>query len=117
MSWQAMCASGRGGSYSLDSFDFNAQPSLNKALVLELARWEWIEKRRNRIAPGSPGISKIYIGLAQRLIAFRLNSLIGFAWNGQIKIHPTQAGLKQGVKSNVWIRRKRGKRSLVERTH
>src|SRR3954454_11770584 len=35
---------------SLDTFDFNAQPSLNKALVLELARYEWIEKRQNCIA-------------------------------------------------------------------
>ena len=31
---------------SLDTFDFTAQPSLNKALVLELARCEWIEKRQ-----------------------------------------------------------------------
>jgi IstB-like ATP binding protein len=30
---------------SLDTFDFAAQPSLNKPLVLELARCEWIEKR------------------------------------------------------------------------
>ncbi len=30
---------------SFDTFDFAAQPSLNKALVLELARGEWIEQR------------------------------------------------------------------------
>ena len=30
---------------SFDTFDFAAQPSLNKALVLELMRCEWIEKR------------------------------------------------------------------------
>ena len=32
---------------SFDTFDFAAQPSLNKALVLELTRCEWIEKRQN----------------------------------------------------------------------
>jgi DNA replication protein DnaC len=32
---------------SLDTFDFTAQPSLHKPLVLELARCEWIEKRHN----------------------------------------------------------------------
>jgi hypothetical protein len=37
---------------SLDTFDFAAQPSLNKSLVLELARCEWIEKRQNCIALG-----------------------------------------------------------------
>ena len=35
---------------SLDSFDFTAVPSLNKALVLELARCEYIERRENVIA-------------------------------------------------------------------
>ena len=35
---------------SLDSFDFLAIPSLNKALVLELARGEYIERRENVIS-------------------------------------------------------------------
>src|SRR4029077_4625005 len=37
---------------SLDSFDFLALPSLNKALVLELARSEYIAHRENVIAVG-----------------------------------------------------------------
>jgi DNA replication protein DnaC len=37
---------------SLDSFDFAAIPSLNKVLVLELARCEYIERRENVIALG-----------------------------------------------------------------
>jgi hypothetical protein len=35
---------------SFDTFDFAAQPSLSKALVLELIRCEWIDKRENCIA-------------------------------------------------------------------
>jgi DNA replication protein DnaC len=35
---------------SLDSFDFAALPSLNKALFLELARSEYVERRENIIA-------------------------------------------------------------------
>jgi DNA replication protein DnaC len=42
---------------SLDTFDFNAQPSFDKALVLELARCEWIEKCQNCIALGPSGSS------------------------------------------------------------
>ena len=38
---------------SLDSFDFKVIPSLNKALVLELARCEYIERRENLIALGN----------------------------------------------------------------
>ena len=38
---------------SLDSFDFKVIPSLNKTLVLELARCEYIERRENLIALGN----------------------------------------------------------------
>jgi DNA replication protein DnaC len=38
---------------SLDSFDFTAIPSLNKTLVLELARCEYIARRENVIAVGN----------------------------------------------------------------
>jgi DNA replication protein DnaC len=48
---------------SLDTFDFAAQPSLNKPLVLELARCEWIEKRQNCIALGKTHIA-LALGLA-----------------------------------------------------
>jgi DNA replication protein DnaC len=37
---------------SLDTFDFAAIPKLNKMLVLDLARCEWIERRENTIALG-----------------------------------------------------------------
>jgi DNA replication protein DnaC len=38
---------------SLDSFDFAPLPSLNKALVMELARSEYVERRENIIALGN----------------------------------------------------------------
>ena len=37
---------------SLDSFDFKAIPSLNKALTMELARCEFVDRRENVIALG-----------------------------------------------------------------
>ena len=40
---------------SLDSFDFKAIVSLNKMLVLDLARCEYIERRENAIALGNSG--------------------------------------------------------------
>src|SRR4029077_2805241 len=43
---------------SLDSFDFLALPSLNKALVLELARSEYVARRENVIALGNSGTGK-----------------------------------------------------------
>src|ERR1700692_3055617 len=49
---------------SLDSFDFLALPSLNKALVLELARSEFIERKENGLALGNSGTVKTQIALA-----------------------------------------------------
>ena len=48
---------------SLDSFDFAAFPDLNKALVMELARSEYVERRENIIAVGNSGTGKSHIGL------------------------------------------------------
>jgi len=39
---------------SLDDFDFLAAPSLNKKMVLDLVRYEWIDKRENAIFLGNP---------------------------------------------------------------
>ena len=53
---------------SLDSFEFKAIPSVNKAQVLKLARCEWIERRENVIALGPSGTGKTHaapgLGLA-----------------------------------------------------
>lgn len=38
---------------SLDDFDFTAQPSVNKPLVLELVKGEYLEKRENLILVGA----------------------------------------------------------------
>jgi DNA replication protein DnaC len=54
---------------SLDSFDFLAIPSLNKALVLELARCEFIERKENVLALGNSGTGKTHIALALGLAA------------------------------------------------
>ncbi|MEE9587781.1 MAG: ATP-binding protein, partial [Hyphomicrobiaceae bacterium] len=54
---------------SLDSFDFKAIPSLNKALVMELARSEFIERRENIIALGPSGTGKTHVALGLGLAA------------------------------------------------
>ncbi|MER2511761.1 MAG: IS21-like element helper ATPase IstB [Nitrosomonas ureae] len=54
---------------SLDTFDFAAIPGLNKSLVLELMRCEWIDTRENIIALGPSGVGKTHIALALGLAA------------------------------------------------
>jgi DNA replication protein DnaC len=63
---------------SLDSFDFMAIPPLNKMLVLELARGEYILRRENIIALGPSGTGKSHIALALGLAACQRGMAVGF---------------------------------------
>ena len=54
---------------SLDSFVFTAIPSLNKMLVLELGRCEYILRRENIIALGNSGTGKSHVALGLGLAA------------------------------------------------
>jgi DNA replication protein DnaC len=63
---------------SLDSFDFLALPSLNKALVLELARSEYVLRRENVIAVGNSGTGKTHIALGLALAACQKGLSVGF---------------------------------------
>jgi DNA replication protein DnaC len=63
---------------SLDSFDFAAIPSLNKLLVLELARCEYVERRENVIALGNSGTGKTHVALGLSLAACQKGLAVGF---------------------------------------
>ena len=63
---------------SLDSFDFKAIASLNKMLVLELARCEYVERRENIIALGNSGTGKTHIALGLGLAAGKKGLSVGF---------------------------------------
>ena len=63
---------------SLDSYDFTALPSLNKALVLELARCEYLARRENVIALGNAGTGKSHLALGLGLAACQKGLAVGF---------------------------------------
>lgn len=63
---------------SLDSFDFTAIPTLNKVLVLELARCEYITQRENIIALGNSGTGKTHVALGLGLAACQKGLSVGF---------------------------------------
>jgi DNA replication protein DnaC len=49
---------------TLESFDFTARPSVNKLLIAELARCEFIDKRENVLLVGNPGTGKSHLATA-----------------------------------------------------
>jgi DNA replication protein DnaC len=69
---------------SLDSFDFTAIPSLNKTLVLELARSEYVGRRENVIALGNSGTGKTHIALGLGLAAYQKGLPVGFTTAGAL---------------------------------
>ena len=63
---------------SLDTFDFLAIPSLNKPLVMQLARCEYIERRENVIAIGNSGTGKTHVALGLGLAVCQRGMSVGF---------------------------------------
>ena len=63
---------------SLDSFDFKAIPTLNKLLVLELARCAFVARRENIIALGPSGTGKTHVATGLGLAACQKGTRVGF---------------------------------------
>ena len=63
---------------SLDAFDFPAIPSVNRHLVTQLARCEYIESRENVIAIGNSGTGKTHIALGLGLAGCQKGLTVGF---------------------------------------
>jgi DNA replication protein DnaC len=63
---------------SLDEFDFTAQPSLKRALVLELARCEFIDRRECVILSGGPGTGKTHVAIGLAAAACQRGKKVKF---------------------------------------
>jgi DNA replication protein DnaC len=63
---------------SLDGFDFTAQPSLNKVLVAELMRGEYIDRRESVILIGNPGTGKTHLAISLAAEACRRGKKVRF---------------------------------------
>ena len=72
---------------SLDTFDFLAIPSVNKTLVMELARCEYIERRENVIAVGNSGTGKTHMALGLGLAACQRGMSVGFTTTAAALVH------------------------------
>jgi len=49
---------------TIDTYEFSAQPSINEALVRELLRGEYLDKRENLLLIGNPGTGKTHLASA-----------------------------------------------------
>ena len=63
---------------TLDDFDFAAQPSVNKVLVAELMRGEFVDRRESVILVGNPGTGKTHLATALAAQACRRGKKVRF---------------------------------------
>jgi DNA replication protein DnaC len=63
---------------TLDGFEFSAIPSLNKSLVLELARGGYLDKKENIIFMGSYGTGKSHLSISLGICACRQGKRVRF---------------------------------------
>ncbi len=63
---------------SLDTFEFLSIPSVNKALVLELARCEFLQRHENVLLLGNSGTGKTHLALALGLAACQKGHRVRF---------------------------------------
>jgi DNA replication protein DnaC len=49
---------------TIDTYEFSAQPSINEALIRELLRGEYLDKRENVLLIGNPGTGKTHLASA-----------------------------------------------------
>ena len=54
---------------SLDTFDFDFQPSIDKEQIMELATMRFVENRENVVFLGTPGVGKTHLAVALGMIA------------------------------------------------
>jgi DNA replication protein DnaC len=62
----------------LADFDFSALPNLNKALILDMARGEYINNRSTLIFIGNPGLGKTHLAISLAMAACRQGHKVRF---------------------------------------
>ena len=75
----------------LDSFNFTVIPSLNKTLVMELARCEFIDRKENVIALGNSGTGKTHIATGLGVAACQKGIPVLFTTAAQLALELIEA--------------------------
>ncbi len=63
---------------TLDTFDFKSRPSVNKPLVLELAKGEYLDRRENLLFVGPSGTGKTHLATALGIAVCEVGKKVRF---------------------------------------
>jgi DNA replication protein DnaC len=82
---------------TLDDFDFTARPSVNKVMISELARCEFIDRRENILLVGNPGTGKSHLAIALAAAACAKGYRVRFARVTEIVTQLIEARDERGL--------------------
>ena len=88
---------------SLETFAFRAIPSLNKSLVLELARSAYLDRREHVLALGNSGTGKTHLALALGLAACQKGYRVRFTTAAALVNDLLEARDDKRLLRGVWI--------------
>ena len=69
---------------TLDRFDFKSRPSVNKPLVLELIKGDYLEQRENVLLVGPSGTGKTHLAIAMAEAACALGKKVAHPGNDHV---------------------------------
>jgi len=76
---------------TLDTFDFQAQPSINQALIRELMTGEYIDRHENVLLVGNSGTGKTHLSCALAFAACSQGRRVRFFMVSQLVTHLAEA--------------------------
>jgi DNA replication protein DnaC len=76
---------------TLDTFDFAAQPAVNRPLVVELLRGEYLDKRENILLVGNSGTGKTHLATALGIAACGQGKRVRFGRVTELITHLMEA--------------------------
>jgi DNA replication protein DnaC len=76
---------------SLETFDFAARPSVNKVMVSELARCQFIDRKENVLFVGNPGTGKSHLAIALAAAACAKGYRVRFSRVTELVTHLIEA--------------------------
>lgn len=69
---------------TLEDFDFNFQPSIDKRLINEISTCNFIKEKRNAVFIGNPGTGKTHLSIAIGIKALQKNYKVLFTSTGEL---------------------------------
>lgn len=90
---------------TIENFDFNFQPSINKRTINDCLTCQFVEERKNIIFIGNPGTGKSHLSIAMAISALKKNYKVLFTTTAQMlhDLHVSKADNSYNRKLDFYL--------------